>query len=62
MEHIVRNSLLTVTVVSCATLLSVVRIFGDAGYRESIIAQVSDPVVHSFSSTDKICTEVDEEN
>ncbi len=48
MEHILRNSLLTLTEVPGATLLSVVRILGDARYRESVVARVSDPVVRNF--------------
>ena len=48
MEHILRNTLLTLLEVPGATLLSVNRMLGDARFRDSIVAKVSDPVVRSF--------------
>ena len=48
MEHILRNTLLTLIEVPGSTLLSVSRMLGDARYREHILTKVSDPVVRSF--------------
>ena len=48
MEHILRNTLLTLIEVPGSTLLSVSRMLGDARFREHILTKVSDPVVRSF--------------
>lgn len=48
MEHILRNTLLTLIELPDATLLSVNRMLGDARFRDAIVAKVSDPVVRSF--------------
>ena len=48
MEHILRNTLLTLIEVPGSTLLSVSRMLGDAKFRERILTKVSDPVVRSF--------------
>jgi hypothetical protein len=48
MEHILRNTLLTLVEVPGATLLSVNRMLGDARFRDRVVANVSDPVVRSF--------------
>jgi hypothetical protein len=48
MEHILRNTLLTLVEVPDTTLLSVVRMLGDTAYRQSIVRQVTDPVIRNF--------------
>ena len=48
MEHILRNTLLTLIEVPGSTLLSVSRMLGDARFRDHILTKVSDPVVRSF--------------
>ena len=48
MEHILRNTLLTLIEVPGSTLLAVSRMLGDVRFRESILTRVSDPVVRSF--------------
>lgn len=48
MEHILRNALLTLIAVPGASLLSLLRLLADKGYREAILRTVADPVVRSF--------------
>jgi type IV secretory pathway TraG/TraD family ATPase VirD4 len=48
MEHILRNSLLTLSTVPGASLLSLLRLLADERYREAILRKVDDPVVRSF--------------
>ncbi len=48
LEHILRNALLTLLEVPGTSLVSVLRILSDAGYRRSILTRVSDPVLRTF--------------
>lgn len=48
MEHIFRNALLTVLERPGSSLLSLVRLLGDARYRQRAVASVCDPVVRAF--------------
>jgi hypothetical protein len=48
MEHILRNTLLTLLDIPGSTLLSVVRMLGDAEFRHAIVDQVHDPVLRNF--------------
>jgi hypothetical protein len=48
MEHIFRNSLLTLLEVPGASLVSLVRLLGDARYRDTVTSCLSDPVVRAF--------------
>ena len=48
MEHILRNTLLTMLEVPGSSLLSVVRMLGDADFREEIVQRVTDPVIRNF--------------
>lgn len=48
MEHIFRNCLLALLEVPGASLVSVVQLLGDAGFRRSVVQRVRDPVVRAF--------------
>ncbi len=48
MEHILRNTLLTLLEVPGTTLISVVQLLGDADFRNSIVGRISDPLLRSF--------------
>src|SRR5205814_1005050 len=48
LEHIFRNCLLALLEVPGASLVSVVQLLGDAGYRRSIVNRVRDPIVRAF--------------
>ena len=48
LEHILRNTLLTLVGAPGASLLSVLRVLSDPHYRKMLIAQLDDPVVRSF--------------
>src|SRR5947209_15317834 len=47
LEHILRNALLALLEVSGTTLVSVLRLLGDSGYRKAVVARLTDPVVRS---------------
>ena len=48
MEHILRNTLLTLLDVPGSSLLSVVRMLGDKDFRDDIVRKVRDPVIRNF--------------
>jgi hypothetical protein len=48
LEHIFRNCLLALLEMPDASLVSLVQLLGDAGYRRSIVNRVRDPVVRAF--------------
>lgn len=48
LEHILRNALLTLLEVPGTTLVSLLRLLSDAGYRRALVARTHDPVVHAF--------------
>lgn len=48
LEHILRNTLLTLLEVPGATLMTGLRLLSDARFRTQLLARVSDPVVHAF--------------
>jgi len=48
LEHILRNSLLALLETPGTSLLSLMRLLGDASYRRSVTGRISDPVVRSF--------------
>ncbi|PID83109.1 hypothetical protein CSB11_03045 [Candidatus Campbellbacteria bacterium] len=48
MVHILNNSLLALLEYDGATLLSVTRLLTDAGYRDDVIQQITDPAVKAF--------------
>ncbi len=48
MEHILRNVLLTLLEVPCSTLVTALRVMGDARFRQSVLSHVADAVVRSF--------------
>ena len=48
LEHVFRNCLLALLEIPGASLVSIVQLLGDAGYRRSIVNRVRDPVVRSF--------------
>ncbi len=48
LEHILRNSLLTLLEVPGSTLVSLLRLLGDARFRQQIVQKISDPVVRGF--------------
>ncbi len=48
LEHILRNALLTLLEVPGSTLVSLLRLLGDARYRQRIVAKINDPIVRGF--------------
>lgn len=48
LEHILRNTLLTLLDVPGSTLLTALRLLSDARFRAQLLTQVSDPVVRTF--------------
>lgn len=48
MEHILRNTLLTLLDSEGSTMLGILRIFGDEAYRKKVVSKISDPMVKSF--------------
>ncbi len=48
LEHILRNSLLTLLEMPGATLVSLLRLLGDARERQRIVSRLSDPIVRGF--------------
>ncbi len=48
LEHILRNALLTLLETPEATLVSLLRLLGDARERQRIVSKISDPVVRGF--------------
>lgn len=48
LEHILRNALLTLLDVPGTSLVSLLRLLGEAPYRQALVAQVRDPAVRSF--------------
>jgi len=48
LEHILRNALLATLDQPGASLVTVLRLLNDAGYRRTIVPRISDPVVRSF--------------
>lgn len=48
MEHILRNTLLALVEARGQTLLGVMRMYANAGFRKSILALVQDPLVRAF--------------
>ncbi|MGC3971617.1 MAG: type IV secretion system DNA-binding domain-containing protein [Pirellulales bacterium] len=48
MEHILRNSVLTLLEVPGSSLVSLARLLGDARYRDSLVSRLEDPVVRAF--------------
>ncbi|MEX1096294.1 MAG: DUF87 domain-containing protein [Planctomycetales bacterium] len=48
LEHILRNAALALTERPEASLLSMARLLGDAGYRRQVAASLQDPVVRAF--------------
>jgi hypothetical protein len=48
LEHIFRNCLLTLLETPGASLLTLVQLLGDAGFRRSVMNRVRDPVVRAF--------------
>ena len=48
LEHILRNTLLTLTGVPGTTLADVPRILTEKGYRQQIVSQIKSPTLHNF--------------
>jgi len=48
MEHILRNTLLALLEYEGSSMLGIMRIFADEGYRKKVVAKVTDPMVKSF--------------
>jgi hypothetical protein len=48
LEHILRNSLLTLLELPDASLLTLLSLLGDGRYRQQVLGRVSDPVVRTF--------------
>lgn len=48
LEHILRNALLALLEVPGTTLLSLLRLLSEPGYRKAMVAKLSDPVVRAF--------------
>ncbi len=48
LEYILRNIIITLLEVEGTTLVDILRIIGDAGYRKRIVEKVQDPVIKSF--------------
>lgn len=48
LEHILRNSLLTLLETPSSTLLTLLRLLGDAPFRQNIVSKISDPIVRAF--------------
>ncbi len=48
LEHIFRNCLLALLEIPGASLVSLVQLLGNAGYRRSVVNRVRDPVVRTF--------------
>ena len=48
MEHILRNTLLALLEYDGASMLGIMRMYADDGYRAKVVSRVTDPVVKSF--------------
>jgi hypothetical protein len=48
LEYILRNIIITLLEVEGTTLVDILRIIGDAGYRKRIVEKIQDPVIKSF--------------
>jgi hypothetical protein len=48
LEYILRNIIITLLEVEGTTLVDILRIIGDAGYRKRIVERIQDPVIRSF--------------
>lgn len=48
MEHILRNTLLALLDYDGASMLGIMRMYADKGYREKVVARTADPTVRSF--------------
>lgn len=48
LEHILRNALLTLLEIPGTSLVSLLRLLGDAHYRRAVVSTLADPVVRSF--------------
>lgn len=48
LEHILRNGILALLEIPGATLLTLLRLLGDAKFRQGIVPNVADPVVRNF--------------
>jgi hypothetical protein len=52
MEHILRNTLLALLECEGSSMLGILRMFGDDGYRVKVVEKVKDPVVRAFWETE----------
>jgi hypothetical protein len=48
MEHILRNTLLALLEYQGSSMLGIMRMFADAGYRKKVVENITDPLVKSF--------------
>ena len=48
LEHILRNTILSLLEYPNTTLLGITRVLQDADFRRKVVAKISDPIVKSF--------------